>query len=191
MTSDDRETSVSRSPTHRISTAGNRRVHRSIRWRVYIISRSTITIRLYLHENMMTGKIRGGGGRGGDRWEEVRTVVQKMDSSVNWHSVQSSVWLSNYHKIFQTINFLVIWLLQAGSGFKTDNIVFWGKYEHKTTSHAVLPCWRTDTTANTICYALRPLCYKTGGRGFDTRWGEFLNLPNPSGRTRTWGLLGL
>jgi hypothetical protein len=27
------------------------------------------------------------------------------------------------------------------------------------------------------------LCYKPEGRGFDTRW-EFLNLPNPSGRTR-------
>jgi hypothetical protein len=23
-------------------------------------------------------------------------------------------------------------------------------------------------------------CYKPEGRGFDTRWGEFLNLPNPS-----------
>jgi hypothetical protein len=29
------------------------------------------------------------------------------------------------------------------------------------------------------------------GRGFDTLWGEFLNLPNPSGRTRPWGLLSL
>jgi hypothetical protein len=28
------------------------------------------------------------------------------------------------------------------------------------------------------------LCYITEGRGFDARWGEFLNLPNPSGRTR-------
>jgi hypothetical protein len=28
-------------------------------------------------------------------------------------------------------------------------------------------------------------------RGFDSRWGEFLNLPNPSGRTRPWGLLSL
>jgi hypothetical protein len=27
-------------------------------------------------------------------------------------------------------------------------------------------------------------------RGFETRWGEFLNLPNPSGR-RPWGLLSL
>jgi hypothetical protein len=25
----------------------------------------------------------------------------------------------------------------------------------------------------------------------DTRWGEFLNLPNPSGRTKPWGLLSL
>jgi hypothetical protein len=35
------------------------------------------------------------------------------------------------------------------------------------------------------------LCYKPEGRGFDTRRGEFLNLPNPSGRTGPWGLLSL
>jgi hypothetical protein len=29
---------------------------------------------------------------------------------------------------------------------------------------------------------VKALCYKPGGRGFDTRWGEFLNLSNPSGR---------
>jgi hypothetical protein len=29
------------------------------------------------------------------------------------------------------------------------------------------------------------------GRGFKTRRGEILNLPNPSGRTRPWGLLSL
>jgi hypothetical protein len=38
---------------------------------------------------------------------------------------------------------------------------------------------------------VKALCYKLEGRGFDTRWGEFLNLPNPSGRTRPWGLLSL
>jgi hypothetical protein len=38
---------------------------------------------------------------------------------------------------------------------------------------------------------VKALCYKPEGRGFDTRWGEFLNLPNPSGRTRHWGLLSL
>jgi hypothetical protein len=26
------------------------------------------------------------------------------------------------------------------------------------------------------------------GRGLETRWGEILNLPNASGRTRPWGL---
>jgi hypothetical protein len=36
---------------------------------------------------------------------------------------------------------------------------------------------------------VKALCYKPEGRGFDTRQGEFLNLPNPSGRTRPWGLL--
>jgi hypothetical protein len=35
----------------------------------------------------------------------------------------------------------------------------------------------------------KALCYKPEGRGFDTQWGEFLNLPNPSSRIRPWGLL--
>jgi hypothetical protein len=30
------------------------------------------------------------------------------------------------------------------------------------------------------------LCYKPEGRGFDTRC-DFLNSPNPSGRTSPWG----
>jgi hypothetical protein len=38
---------------------------------------------------------------------------------------------------------------------------------------------------------VKALCYKLEGRGFDSRWGEFLNLPNTSGRTRPWGLLSL
>jgi hypothetical protein len=38
---------------------------------------------------------------------------------------------------------------------------------------------------------VKALCYKPEGHGFDTRWGEFLNLPNHSGRTRPWGLLSL
>jgi hypothetical protein len=35
----------------------------------------------------------------------------------------------------------------------------------------------------------KALCYKPESRGFETRWSEFLNLPNPSGRIRPWGLL--
>jgi hypothetical protein len=33
--------------------------------------------------------------------------------------------------------------------------------------------------------------YKPEGRGFETLWGGILNLPNPSGPTRPWGLLSL
>jgi hypothetical protein len=33
--------------------------------------------------------------------------------------------------------------------------------------------------------------YKPEGCGFETWWGEILNLPNPSGRTKPWGLLSL
>jgi hypothetical protein len=38
---------------------------------------------------------------------------------------------------------------------------------------------------------VKALFYKPEGRGFDSRCGEFLNLPNSSGRTRPWGLLSL
>jgi hypothetical protein len=38
---------------------------------------------------------------------------------------------------------------------------------------------------------VKALRYKPEGRGFETRWGEFLNLPNPSGRIRPWGSLSL
>jgi hypothetical protein len=38
---------------------------------------------------------------------------------------------------------------------------------------------------------VKALCYKPDGRGFDTRWDEFLNVSNPSGRTRPCGLLSL
>jgi hypothetical protein len=34
---------------------------------------------------------------------------------------------------------------------------------------------------------VKALCYKPEGHEFDIRWGKFLNLPNPSGRTRPWG----
>jgi hypothetical protein len=33
---------------------------------------------------------------------------------------------------------------------------------------------------------VKALCYKPEGRGFYTRLNEFLNLPNPAGRTRPW-----
>jgi hypothetical protein len=38
---------------------------------------------------------------------------------------------------------------------------------------------------------VKALGYKPQGRGFETQWGEILNLPNPSGRTRPCGLLNL
>jgi hypothetical protein len=40
-------------------------------------------------------------------------------------------------------------------------------------------------------YVIKAQCKTPEGRGFDSGWGEFLNLPNPSGRTSSWGLLSL
>jgi hypothetical protein len=36
-----------------------------------------------------------------------------------------------------------------------------------------------------------PVAYKPEDRGFESRSSEILNLPNPSGGTRPWGLLSL
>jgi hypothetical protein len=38
---------------------------------------------------------------------------------------------------------------------------------------------------------VKALCYKPERRVFDTRRCFFFNLPNRSGHTRPWGLLGL
>jgi hypothetical protein len=41
---------------------------------------------------------------------------------------------------------------------------------------------------------VKALCYKPEDRGLETRLGEwlfFINLPNPSGHTKPWGLLSL
>jgi hypothetical protein len=38
---------------------------------------------------------------------------------------------------------------------------------------------------------VKALGHKPEGRGFETPWAEILNLTNPSGRTRPWGLLSL
>jgi hypothetical protein len=35
------------------------------------------------------------------------------------------------------------------------------------------------------------LSFNPEGRGFETRWGEILNLPNPFGSTRPWDFLSL
>jgi hypothetical protein len=38
---------------------------------------------------------------------------------------------------------------------------------------------------------VKALGYRPEGRGFENRRGEILNLPNPCGRIRPWGLLSL
>jgi hypothetical protein len=57
--------------------------------------------------------------------------------------------------------------------------------KRKLLEHSVL-----DTVARGSI-VVKALCYKSEGRGFDTRWGEFLNLLNRSARTRLWSLLRL
>jgi hypothetical protein len=65
--------------------------------------------------------------------------------------------------------------------------VFW-KQVHAVRRFVAANIWRAGARCSIV---VKVLCYKPEGRWFDTRWGEFLNLPNPSGRTRLWGLLSL
>jgi hypothetical protein len=49
----------------------------------------------------------------------------------------------------------------------------------------------TFTLAARGSVVVKALGYKPEGRGFETQWGKILNLYNPYGRTRPWGLLSL
>jgi hypothetical protein len=53
----------------------------------------------------------------------------------------------------------------------------------------LLPQRKWQTAAG--CAVVETLCYKLKRRGFDTRSGNCINLPNSSVRTRPWGLLSL
>jgi hypothetical protein len=59
------------------------------------------------------------------------------------------------------------------------------------TSWCVILCCYLQMYGARGSVVVKALCYKPEGRGFDTRWGEFSNLPNHSGRTKPWGLLSL
>jgi hypothetical protein len=50
---------------------------------------------------------------------------------------------------------------------------------------------RSGSIPGTTSVVVKALCYKPEGCKCNSRWGEFLNLPNPSSRTRPWGLLSL
>jgi hypothetical protein len=59
-------------------------------------------------------------------------------------------------------------------------------HEAKRTSTSLTTEQRTHCSV-----VVKAPCYKLEDRGFDTRWGEFLNLHNSFGRIRPWGLLSL
>jgi hypothetical protein len=57
-------------------------------------------------------------------------------------------------------------------------------------------CYILYTLVCTVCnvyVVVMALCHKPEGRGLESRWSKwiFLNLPNPSGRTRSWGSLSV
>jgi hypothetical protein len=50
---------------------------------------------------------------------------------------------------------------------------------------------RSNEVCNSQCNQILWYSYKPEGRGFDNGCGNFLNVLNPSGLTRPWGLLSL
>jgi hypothetical protein len=69
--------------------------------------------------------------------------------------------------------------------------------QHFKTPQVSIACYRDSFTLLFFTLGARgsvvvkALSYKPEGRGFDSRLGKFLNLPNLSGRTRPWDLLSL
>jgi hypothetical protein len=63
-------------------------------------------------------------------------------------------------------------------------------FESQGTRTANCRYLRQNKVARGVVVAKAPF-YKPEGRGFDTWWGKFLILLNPSGRTRPWGYSAL
>jgi hypothetical protein len=67
----------------------------------------------------------------------------------------------------------------------------YGKFLHLSNNKFLISCWSYIFIGARGSVVAKALCYKPEGRWFDTRRGEFLNILNPSGRTRPCGLLSL
>jgi hypothetical protein len=94
---------------------------------------------------------------------------------------------SGLYKIFQTVQILYTYFdyCDAGPPFAFNKAaVLLGMDDANFKLHTILP----GAHVNVV---VKALCYKPEGRWFETQCGEFLNLPNPSGRTRPWGSLSL
>jgi hypothetical protein len=68
-------------------------------------------------------------------------------------------------------------------------VIFWDVAFVNFRGHFRRAYWPQDGARGSV--VVKALCYKPEGRGSETRWGEFLNLPNLSGRIRPWGSLSL
>jgi hypothetical protein len=81
------------------------------------------------------------------------------------------------------------WLLTSNCCRGQENVDLY--FYSPIRPHGVVLSYLSTETASRArgSVVIKALCYKPEGLGFETRWGEFLNLPNRSGRSRTWGLL--
>jgi hypothetical protein len=112
------------------------------------------------------------------------------------HEGRSSTSYETSMSIYRTTRLHVpednILLRQSGQNFKFR--IFWIArpwISSKAIFFFLFGCSGTESTITEASTDLLSLSYKPEGRGFETRWGEILNLPNPSGRIRPWGLLSL
>jgi hypothetical protein len=95
--------------------------------------------------------------------DQVVSYSTSLQQSVEWDRKQAVKWSSTLPLLQSSRKELSRDCLTTGMFKKAPVTV-----EHKACGSIVV----------------KALCYKPEGRGFDTRWGEFLNLPKPSGRTR-------
>jgi hypothetical protein len=126
----------------------------------------------------------------------VATVWFQRSYSLN---VSVNLWLrfSPHHRQLYSRNFSAV-LVPSTHHFPTIGVEWRALHNKSATLHTY---FRLEYNSVNNYYffkmgargsvVVKALCYKPEGRAINTRWGEFLNVPNPSGRTRPWSLLSL
>jgi hypothetical protein len=102
-------------------------------------------------------------------WHLIEAVTPACQARCNVAMVMQRVWLCFiWTNAFQTKSqFSCLEMYEVAFRYIIDN----------PSRHSYSVTWGARGSV-----VVKALCYKPEGRGFDTRWGEFLNLPDPSDR---------
>jgi hypothetical protein len=114
-----------------------------------------------------------------------------QDGTVNVHTIQEGQYVRTLEpvgceRLKTEITFLTL-SSQGHIAFSATDKVWWSPPPSPVGLINLIYAYLLCSLGAHCSIAVKALCYKPEGCEFDSR----LNLPNPSGRTRPWGLLSL